>query len=722
MNRGTKVAQGFFNFVRDLTIEIGANNANASGLWYYSNNGGSVRNIHVKSEAGNGRVGVDFSGHENGPFLAANIRVDGFDTGIFTNHIVNSHTLDTIELNNQGAVGIQNGGATSRQSLAIRNLRTYGQVPAFRSVSSNVNLSQVLVNANLVGVGGASNATAIELSGISYLRGITTSGFARAYSITHAGRTQTSGNGNNLEVSGGNGFESTSGSRGSLNIPVLNAPEVSWGDPRSWVNANLSGSGDMTARLQAAINTPGAQTVFINPGSWQVDGTLVMGGNSSVVRLISLGGTLTGNGTIRIDNSNGNAPVIIERLIGSSQGKMRVLHNSSRDLVMRDIGIQFYSNTANANGRVWMDSVLVNQMSITRQTVYARQINAEPFHNTVDQFGIGAYIVNDGGVLSLLGYKTEGRGATTGPAWTLLETKGRGMTELLGGFNYYNAGVWADGAPAYKVGPEASMGFAITGQFTSRGAVTTPKLFIQDTKGGRTLNRGYGSFGSGYFITRSGSNPVLPDPPITPVDPVTPPTTTTGSVSGMIWLDSNYNTRRDAGEAGVAGRTVYVDSNVNNRLDAGERSVVTNASGAYRIDGLAAGNYAIRQIWPSNSYQSSPGNYLPHYVTVVAGQVMSGRDFGVMTLPGAQAQRAERASISAGVLTAKAWSVAFIDSNRNGIRDAGDQLLTQRRVFEDLNGNGVVDAGERTFTTDHKGRFNPGGASINARKIRVVSL
>lgn len=52
--------------------------------------------------------------------------------------------------------------------------------------------------------------------------------------------------------------------------------------------------------------------------------------------------------------------------------------------------------------------------------VWARQLNME---------NEGTHIVNDSGQLWVLGYKTERGG-------TLLETRGRGRSEILGGFSY----------------------------------------------------------------------------------------------------------------------------------------------------------------------------------------------------------------------------------------------------------------------------------------------
>ena len=60
----------------------------------------------------------------------------------------------------------------------------------------------------------------------------------------------------------------------------------------------------------------------------------------------------------------------------------------------------------------------------------------------------------------------------------------------------------------------------------------------------------------------------------------------TGTISGTKWHDLNGDGVRDKNEPGLADRTVYLDDNKNNRLDEGETSVVTDAEGNYRFEGL----------------------------------------------------------------------------------------------------------------------------------------
>ena len=78
------------------------------------------------------------------------------------------------------------------------------------------------------------------------------------------------------------------------------------------------------------------------------------------------------------------------------------------------------------------------------------------------------------------------------------------------------------------------------------------------------------------------------------------------AVTGTVFDDINGNGSQDAGEAGIAGVTVYLDANNNGTLNSGEQSVLSDTDGNYGFEGLAAGEYVIRQITPLAFEQTSP--------------------------------------------------------------------------------------------------------------------
>ena len=71
-------------------------------------------------------------------------------------------------------------------------------------------------------------------------------------------------------------------------------------------------------------------------------------------------------------------------------------------------------------GELFLEDVVTDQLVLRGQRVWARQLNIE---------NKGTHLVNDGGELWVLGYKTERGG-------TLVKTLNSGKTELLGGFSY----------------------------------------------------------------------------------------------------------------------------------------------------------------------------------------------------------------------------------------------------------------------------------------------
>ena len=126
-----------------------------------------------------------------------------------------------------------------------------------------------------------------------------------------------------------------------------------------------------------------------------------------------------------------------------------------------------------------------------------------------------------------------------------------------------------------------------------------------------------------------------------------------GSVSGVVFNDTNGNGIQDPGEIGVAGVTV-------NLLDSAEQvlqSVVTTADGLYTFHHLASGTYLVEEIYPSG-YTGTTTNR----VTVTVGEVTV-------------ANRAVEAVTVAnfGVLQQESVSgVVFNDTNGNGVQDAGE--------------------------------------------------
>ncbi len=78
------------------------------------------------------------------------------------------------------------------------------------------------------------------------------------------------------------------------------------------------------------------------------------------------------------------------------------------------------------------------------------------------------------------------------------------------------------------------------------------------------------------------------------------------AISGNVFLDTNNSFVQEPGEVGAASRLVYIDSNDNGLRDAGEPFRIADANGVYAFTGLDAGTYALRQEIPGGSSQTFP--------------------------------------------------------------------------------------------------------------------
>ncbi len=186
-----------------------------------------------------------------------------------------------------------------------------------------------------------------------------------------------------------------------------------------------------------------------------------------------------------------------------------------------------------------------------------------------------------------------------------------------------------------------------------------------------------------------------------------------GSIHGTKWVDENGNGVRDDGEPGLPGVTIYADLNYNGQFDDDEPHAVTmedfnddliDDNGKYWLEGLVAGDYAIREVVPDGSVQTyprddiwfvgDPGQPWPdqpfpdqpwppffgggaHYVWLGNGEEVTGIDFG-------------NQPIKPGSIHGTKW----LDENGNGVRDEGEPGLAGVTIYSDLNNNGVLDDGE----------------------------
>lgn len=420
-------ADWFHNYVENLTFDVGERNPGAIALQFYSNNSGAVRDCRFIAGEGSGVVGLDLAHRDmNGPLLVRNCEVIGFQTGIACARAVNGQTFEHITLRGQRRVGFRNEG----QAISIRGLTSDNAVPAVSTYGT-----LCLIEAKLTGRGDAAKAPAIVNfnGGRIFLRDIKTSGygraladmktpdFAAAYRIRGADKPGSEGP-DIAEYCSELATSPFPSPTRSLRLPVKETPEVSWDDPQTWANvdtfgADPTGKEDSAAAIQKAMDS-GATTVFL-PGSYNVRRTVTIGGK--VRRVVGLGGMINYGKGLRPDFrlGDGDAPVVMLEHFANIHGGLEV--DTARTLVMRSVSDCNLTFTSKASGaELFFEDVVTHDLKLQKQHLWARQLNIE---------NQGTHLVNDASDVWILGYKTERGG-------TLLDTRGGGRSEVLGGFSY----------------------------------------------------------------------------------------------------------------------------------------------------------------------------------------------------------------------------------------------------------------------------------------------
>ena len=424
-------ADWFFNYVENLTFDVGNANPGATALQFYSNNTGAVRDCRFIAGEGSGAVGLDLAHRDmNGPLLVSRCEVVGFRRGIATARSVNSQTFESITLRGQSQFGFDNEG----QTISIRGLVSENAVPALRSYGT-----MLLVDSTLTGRDGAANVPAVinYNGGRIFLRDVKTSGYQRAL-----GDVATPDWVAVMRIKG----EDKAGSLGpviaeycshaatsafpsppeSLRLPVKETPRTAWEVSSKWAvvdafGADPSGKNDSTAAIQKAMDS-GATTVFF-PGNYKTVAPILVRGK--VRSVVGISGFLNygKRDLLNFRIEDGDAPVVTLEHFGHLGGGVEIA--TRRTVVLRSMETHTIKSTPAAEGgEVFLEDVVGDDFRFRKQRVWARQLNIE---------NLGTHLTNDGGDVWALGYKTERGG-------TLLHTLGGGRSELLGGFSYTTSG------------------------------------------------------------------------------------------------------------------------------------------------------------------------------------------------------------------------------------------------------------------------------------------
>jgi hypothetical protein len=424
---GQKPAQRFRNAIRNLTFHTGVGNRGAIGLQFMANNQGGIFDVHVRAGDSGGPIGIDMGyTDEIGPLLVKNVHVNGFDIGIRCGFSVNSMTFENIELTAQNKLCFSNQG----QCVSIRKLKTLSAVPAI--FNGKVGLMTLIDSELLTSVG--DKLTGINNESNLFVRSTRIAGYQKAISSTSKEGSKEVPSGEVKEWCSREVLSLFESSKKSLNLKIETTPEIPWGELSDWTSplqhgiAVTDGSVDATEALQKAIDS-GKSTVYLPRGRWMLSDTIQIRGK--VKRLIGCEASIVLDKGWKTKTDpvfkvvDGDSPVVlIERIRGGYENGPfnRIEHVSKRTLVLKNMSMGQGQNSyvGTGGGKLFIEDCVGGEWRFKDQTVYARQLNVE---------NEGTHIVNDGGSLWILGDKTERAG-------TLIETKNKGRTELLGGFCY----------------------------------------------------------------------------------------------------------------------------------------------------------------------------------------------------------------------------------------------------------------------------------------------
>ena len=449
--------QSFHQNIWDLQLDTGADNPGATALNYISNNSGSVHDLLIRSEDGQGHAGIDLTRNWAGPLLIRNSEIEGFDVGVDLKNAEYGSTLEFITLKNQAIAGIRN----TNQPLNIHGLISSNTVPALTNAGGFV----VLLDAELGG--GKPAAYALQTNNNMYLRNVHSSGYLATLKNT---------SGVSLPLVSGIITEHLVGapqtltgalSDGSLGLNVEETPA----DPA----ANLSTSATFTPRwygdtagLQSLLNS-GKETIYFPFASYFSSNEAAVIVPDTVHRIVGFSSVINGNsrgfngGGIRfIVQSNTTQPLIIEQF---GYG-LKVDHVGARPVAIKDAKVDYESSPG--AGNLFLEDVEVSKPLVIQRTqsVWARQLNDEV---------TGTKITNDGGSLWILGLKTEGIG-------TVIDTTAGGQTELLGALIYPVHTV--PSSDAAFVSDDAKVSYMYTESVYSKGEGYS--IQVRETRSGKT--------------------------------------------------------------------------------------------------------------------------------------------------------------------------------------------------------------------------------------------
>jgi hypothetical protein len=369
----------YANCIFDLTIDTGNGNPGAQAIDWCCSNNAALRNLELTGASG--RAGLNASrgiyGAGNGPALVKNLTVSGvFDFGVINGSGEVCITYEHIKIGKCNITDFWN----RNQNVHIRGLDC-------GTVVNEGNGNMTLIDSPLPVVTNNSPAWLFRRD-----------------------------SGREVET-GGAALSLFPPAKASLNLAIKETPEPYFdNDFTHWAVVSDYGATpngqDCTAAILKAFAS-GKPIIFFPAGAYTISGTLHV--PASVKRILGVWSNFTSSGgaVLQFDG------VVQDFRMFSFAGPVSVIDNTSQSLTLADMyNLCGYTNVSGNNAYI-EDAAINNTFTLHGGTIYARQLDIEcevP------------HIVNDGGTLWVLGYKTEGANALG------LFTRGA-VTEILGAFN-----------------------------------------------------------------------------------------------------------------------------------------------------------------------------------------------------------------------------------------------------------------------------------------------
>jgi len=449
------------NSIRDITINTGKGNPGAIGIRFNSNRQGVLRNVIIRSGDGSGVYGIDMGFSPGiGPLLVQNVKIYGFETGIFTRFPTNGMTMEQIRLYGQSKYGIDNQG----QNLSIRKLFYEGKATAIRNLGPTSVMT--LLDARITGKGkkNTSEAAIINHNEL-YFRNVMVEGYKK--SVHHPSAPEKDPKQFALiEWSSGAPKQLCASPDQTMSLPVAATPLVPWGAVGTWINiandyGGTAGDGtDDTPAIQEAIDD-GAETLVFSPhGRYTLVKDLII--RKNVRRIIGAEARLDGPGKIIIEK--GLPPTVIIERFGALAGGIK--HVSGRTLILQDVIMSDYESNEIGAGNLFLEDVAAESFVFNLQNVWARQLNFLGDKATK--------IENKGGILWILGLTSYGGG-------TLVHNTNRAETEILGA-SIISSGA-AKRSPLF-INEDASLSIAGLAEQSPDG--NQYRVLVRETRAGAT--------------------------------------------------------------------------------------------------------------------------------------------------------------------------------------------------------------------------------------------